>query len=254
MSKLIIVIPDLQVPYHDEGFIRSTRKFVKAMRASPLYRRVEVGQVGDLSDQPETGRWNKSAAGEFAGTFWRGIRDTRQIIADYQFDWIKIGNHDRRVMDYIERYAPALGGPESEITMEWLLRIDPKKTRLHHDPFQMAPGWMCAHGDEGGLSRIPGQTAFGLTIIWDQSVVCGHTHRAGHVSKTIGRPEHRRRLTGMEIGHGMVETAATYIKHGSPNWQKGLGLFVVDRGRTYEHLITMDSDSVFEWNGKVYRP
>lgn len=254
MSKLIIVIPDLQVPYQDEAFIRSTRKFVKAMRASRVYRTVELGQVGDLSDQPEVGRWNKNAAGEHAGTFWGNIRETRRIINEYGFDWIKIGNHDRRVMDYIERYGPALGGPESEITLEWLLRIDPKKTKLQHRHFQMAPGWICAHGDEGGLSPVPGRTAFGLAGLWDQSVVCGHTHRAGTISKTIGLPDTRRRITGMEIGHGMVETAASYVRHGSPNWQKGMGLFVVDRGRTYEHLVMMDSDSHFEWNGKTYKP
>jgi len=254
MSKLIIVIPDLQVPYHDPAFIRSTVKFVKAMRASPLYRTVEVGQIGDLMDQPETGQWNKNAAGEHAGTFWESVRETRDVIARYGFDWVKVGNHDRRVLNYIEKYNPALGGPDSEITLEWMLRIDPKRTKLHHKPFQMAPDWMAAHGDEGGLSPTSGRTAFGLTARWDKSVVCGHTHRAGTVSVTIGTPDNRRRLTGMEIGHGMTEESATYIKHGSPNWQKGLGLFVVERGRTYEHLIMMDSDCSFEWNGRIYRP
>src|SRR3546814_2032735 len=34
---------------------------------------------------------------------------------------------------------------------------------------------------------------------WDASVVCGHTHRAGTVSTTIGMGEsNRRRITGME--------------------------------------------------------
>ena len=254
LSKLIIVIPDLQVPYHDEGFIRSTRKFVKAMRASRTYRTVQVGQIGDLQDQPEVGRWNKGAAGEYAGTFWAGVRETRQVIRDYDFDWVKVGNHDRRVLDYIEKYAPALGGPESEITLESLFQIDPKRTKLHHKPFDMAPGWIAAHGDEGGLSPVSGRTAFNLVSRWGRSVVCGHTHRAGTVSTTIGVPGDRRRLTGMEVGHGMDEESATYIKHGSPNWQQGLGLFVVDRGRTFEHLIMMDSDSTFEWNGRTYKP
>lgn len=254
MSKLIIVIPDLQVPYHDEGYVRSTVKFVKAMRASRLYRSVEVIQIGDLQDQPEVGRWNKGAAGEYAGTFWASVAETQRIIKQYQFDKIKLGNHDLRVMEYITKYAPALGGPDSRITMEWLFEIDPKRTKLELKPFQMAPGWIAAHGHEGGLSPVSGRTAFNLVGRFDQSVVCGHTHRAGTISTTIGLPDARRRLTGMEVGHGMNEESATYIKHGSPNWQKGLGLFVVDRGRTYEHLIMMDSDNTFEWNGKVYRP
>ena len=254
MSKLIIVLADLQVPYQDPAYIKVMLKFTRAMRASPLYRKVEVGQVGDLQDQPEVGRWNKGAAGEYAGTFWEGVRETREIIRVFDFDWIKVGNHDRRVMDYIERYAPALGGPDSEINLEGLFRIDLKRTKLHHKPFDVAPDWICAHGDEGGLSPVAGRTAFGLAARFDRSVICGHTHRAGHVSTTVGTPGNRRRITGMEIGNGMDEESATYIKSGAPNWQKAFGMLVVDRGRTYEHLIMMDSDCSFEWNGKTYRP
>lgn len=254
MAKLIIVLADLQVPYEDPNYIKVMAKFIKAMRSGTTYRNVEVGQIGDLMDQPEVGRWNKGAAGEFAGTFWQSIRDTRKIIKDFQFDWIKAGNHDRRVEDYIAKYAPALNTPDSEINMESLFHIDGKKTKLHRKPFQVAPGWIAAHGDEGGLSPVTGRTAYGLALRWDSSVICGHTHRAGTISNTIGLPDARRRITGLEIGNGMVEEAATYIKSGSPNWQKAFGILVVDRGRTYEHLIMMDSDCSFEWAGRVYRP
>jgi hypothetical protein len=253
MAKLIVVIPDLQVPYQDPEFVRVMLKFVKAMRASRRYTKVEVGQIGDLMDQPTVGRWNKGAAGEFKGTFWAEVRETRKIIEQFQFDWIKIGNHDRRVMDYMEKYAPALGGEDSEWNLEALFRT-PKKTKLLHSPEFIAPGWVAAHGDEGGLSRIAGGTAFAMTATWDASVVCGHTHRAGILSRTVGLPGHRRRLTGMEVGHGMVETAATYIKSKSPNWQRGFGLLVVERGKTYPQLVLLDADNSFTFDGRVYRP
>lgn len=254
MAKLVIILADLQVPYEDPNYIKVMKKFVTAMRKGDTYRQVEVGQIGDLMDQPEVGRWNKGAAGEYAGTFWQGVRDTRKIIADFQFDWIKIGNHDRRVEDYIGKFAPALATEDSEWTLDALLKVDTRKTKLHRKPFQVAPGWVAAHGDEGSLSPVAGRTAYGLSLRWDSSVVCGHTHRAGTVSTTIGLPDSRRRITGLEIGNGMVEAAATYIKSGAPNWQKAFGILVVDRGRTYEHLIMMDSDCSFEWGGKVYRP
>jgi hypothetical protein len=119
----------------------------------------------------------------------------------------------------------------------------------------MAPGWIAAHGDEGALSQIAGRTAFGLTPRWDKSVVCGHTHRAGTVSHTVGLGDgNRRRITGMEVGNGMLEEAATYIKSGAPNWQKGAGIFVVERGVTYDHLIIMQPDCSFAWDGKIWRP
>jgi hypothetical protein len=254
VAKLIIVLADLQVPYHDPAYIKVMHKFTKAMRASRQYRKVEVGQIGDLTDQPETGRWNKGAAGEYAGTFWSGVRTTREIVDLFQFDWIKVGNHDRRVEDYINKYAPALGGDDSEWNLDTLLKL-PRRTKLHRQPFLMAPGWVAAHGDEGAQSPIAGRTAFGLTSRWDASVVCGHTHRAGTVSTTIGLGEgNRRRLTGMEVGHGMLESYATYIKSGAPNWQHAFGLFVVERGRTYDQLVMMSPDNEFTWDGRIWRP
>lgn len=251
--KIIVVLADLQVPYHDPQYIKVMRKFVTDLRRSRQFHRVEVGQIGDFTDQPEPGRWNKGAAGEFAGTFWSGIREAREVANLFGFDWIKVGNHDRRVEDYIERYAPALGGDDSEWNLESLLQL-PKSTRLERDMFQMAPGWIAAHGDEGGLSQIAGQTAFGLTAKWDQSVVCGHTHRAGVVSKTVGLPGNRRRISGMEIGHGMLESSAKYIRSKSPNWQRAFGVFLVRGQQTYDQLVMMSPDCSFTFDGRIWRP
>lgn len=255
MAKLIIVLADLQVPYHDPKYILVMRKFVQEMRASKNWDRVELGQIGDLTDQPETGRWNKGAAGEYKNTFWSNMRITREIIKLLGLDWVKDGNHDRRVEDYIAKYAPALGGDDSEITMESILRIGKgTPTALHRKPFKMAPGWIAAHGDEGGLSQVAGQTAYGLAKRWDSSVVCGHTHRAGSVSTTIGLPGGRRRITGMEVGNGMLEASATYIKSSAPNWQKAFGLFVVEGRQTYEQLIMMTPNCRFTYDGRIYKP
>jgi hypothetical protein len=253
--KLIIVLADLQVPYHDPRYIRVMKRFVDEMRASKSFDQVEVGQIGDLSDQPETGRWNKGAAGEYASTFWSNMRITREIIELFGFDWIKDGNHDRRATDYLQKYTPALGGPDSEITMEWLFRIgNGTATRLERKPFRVAPGWIAAHGDEGGLNSVAGRTAYGLAQRWNTSVMCGHTHRAGTVSTTVGTPGHRRRITGMEIGNGMLESAATYIPSAAPNWQKGAGILVVEGGKTYDQLVMMNPDCSFTWDGRIYKP
>lgn len=248
MSKLIVVLADLQVPYHDPNYLKVMKKFIAAVRPD------ETGQIGDLMDQPEVGRWNKGAAGEYAGTFWKNAKITRQILDDFNFDWIRVGNHDERMETYLQRYAPALSGDDSEFTLEHVLRMADRKTRLERKPFRIGPGWIAAHGHEGSLSPVAGRTAYGLALRWNASVVCGHTHRAGTVSTTVGLPGSRRTITGMEIGHGMLEKHATYIKSGAPNWQKAFGLFVVDGGKTYPHLITMQPDCSFTFDGKVFRP
>lgn len=251
--KLIVVLADIQIPLHDPKYIKVMKGFVTAMRKSKSFD-VEVGQIGDLMDMPEVGRWNKSAAGEYAGTFWSGVRTTRQILDELRFDWVRIGNHDERMELYIEKYAPALAGNGSEFTLESVLRIPDRPTVLHRKPFKMAPGWIAAHGHEGGLSQVAGRTAYGLAQRWNASVVCGHTHRAGTVSTTVGLPGHRRRITGMEIGHGMLEKHATYIKSSAPNWQRAFGVFVVEKGKTYDQLVMMNPDCSFMFDGKVWKP
>jgi hypothetical protein len=60
--------------------------------------------------------------------------------------------------------------------------------------------------------------------------------------------------TGMEIGHGMLEKHAAYIKSGSPNWQKGFGILIVSGGKTHHHVVTMQTDCSFMWDGKMWRP
>lgn len=253
--KLIIVLADLQVPFHDPRYIKVMKKFVDDMRKSKNFDVVEVGQIGDLMDQPQVGRWNKGAAGEYSGTFWKDAKVTREVIELFQFDWVKAGNHDRRVEDYIEKYAPALDGPDSLISMETVFNVGKgTPVKLHRKPFKMAPGWIAAHGDEGGLSQVAGRTAWSLTTRWDASVVCGHTHRAGTVSTTIGLPGRRRVITGMEVGNGMLESSATYIKSSAPNWQKAFGLFIVVGRRTYDQLVMMTPDCHFTYDGRVYKP
>ncbi|MFF8831303.1 hypothetical protein [Streptomyces sp. NPDC015131] len=247
-SELIVVLSDLQVPYHDPSYIKVMKKFIAAVKPS------QKGQIGDLMDQPEVGRWNKGAAGEFSPTFWKNVKITREILDTFDLDWIKVGNHDERMETYIDRYAPALGGPDSEFTLDAILGIKDRKTRLERRPFRVAPGWIAAHGHEGSLSPVPGRTAFGLAQRWNASVMCGHTHRLGTVSTTVGLPGSRRTITGMEIGHGMHEKHATYIKSGSPNWQKGFGILVVDGGHTFHHVVHMRPDCSFTFDGKVWRP
>lgn len=244
---MIVILADLQVPYHDPKYIKVMKKFMDAIRPD------QRGQIGDLMDQPEVGRWNKGAAGEFAGTFWRNIKTTRQLVDELKLDWVKVGNHDERMELYLQRYAPALGGPDSEFTLDSVLHRE-GYVRLERKPFRVAPGWVVAHGHEGSLSPIAGRTAYSLAQRWHASVVCGHTHRLGTVSTTVGLPGSRRTLTGMEIGHGMLEKHATYVKTGAPNWQKGFGILVVDGSKTYHHAVHMQPDCSFSWDGKIWKP
>ncbi len=241
--KSILILPDLQVPYHDTHFVKLMRDFIEDFQPD------DIGQIGDLMDQPQPSRWNKGLAGEYEDTLQEQLDTTKKIIDDLHIQWVKMGNHDERIEAYVERYAPALRSLHA-LRIENLLELEDRGVRVYREPFEVAPGWIAAHGHETrSLSAVSGRTAYGLARRFDSSVVCGHTHRAGIVAETVGLNEHRT-FTGMEVGHGMDLKYATYVQ--SPNWQQAFGILHVDEGQTQPELIPVHNGR-FVYQGKVYK-
>lgn len=248
----IVVLPDIQYPYHDKKFVNALVNFVSD------YCPDELGQIGDLIDQPEPSRWNKGMAGEYAGTLQKSLHGTHDILWQFRnalgYDkpfWVKEGNHDLRVHTYIQRYAPALDGIEA-LAMPRLLRLDELEIDWKYDPFNVAPGWIAAHGHEGSLSKVCGSTALGLAKKYGMSVVCGHTHRLGLQNETRGFMGKLSTITGMEVGNAMDMKQADYLKTGVADWQQGFGLLHVLNGKTHAQIIPVVNRS-FIVDGLVYK-
>lgn len=243
--KQIVIVADLQVPYEDPRYVKAVANYISAVRPD------EVGQIGDLIDLPGPSRWSKGAAAEYAGDLKQHIDATRKILDAIKFDWVKTGNHDERLETYIQRYAPAMASWDV-FSMEAMFETQARGIRLEREPFDVAPGWMAAHGHEGPLKAAAGHTAYHLgKEIFDCSVVCGHTHRAGILSKTVGLGKRQRVITGLEVGHGMAVQYATYIKHKRPNWQQAFGVLWVDGKRVTPQLVSVDGGK-FILDGKAY--
>lgn len=243
--RSILILPDLQIPFHDPGFIKVMEKFIKDFAPD------EVGQIGDFLDQPEPSRWNKGMAGEYEPTLQKSINSGKEIIERLTIEWIKLGNHDERIETYVARYAPALGALDA-LRYENLLELDALGVVYHRKPFRIAPGWLAAHGHEGSLSPVSGRTAFNLASQFDQSVICGHTHRAGVVSRTIGYRGSTRTIHGLEIGHAMDTTKANYIK-GTANWQKAFGLMFVEGKTVQATYVSVKNDNSFIWDRHLWK-
>ena len=105
--KRIVVLSDLQIPYHDSKAVKASIQFVKD------YKPDELWCVGDELDAPEPSRWNKGMAGEYAGTLQDGIDLTRDIMSEYRKAlgkkpfYIQRSNHTDRIDTYMRKYAPA---------------------------------------------------------------------------------------------------------------------------------------------------
>jgi UDP-2,3-diacylglucosamine pyrophosphatase LpxH len=245
----IALLPDSQVPYHDPKFMRALIRFVGDSQPD------KVVHVGDFLDAPEPSRWNKGAAGEYAGTLQDSLDKASGLLGELRAVYggpvvLKMGNHDRRIQDYVRRYAPALGSLRN-LEFEELIQADAHSVEVVHGLYDVAPGWIVAHGDEGSLSRIAGATAAGLATKFGKSVVCGHTHRAGLIPASTGYNGNVRSRWGLEVGHAMNVRQADYLKGGSANWQQAFGILRV-KGRTVLPELVPVVDRRFVVDGAVY--
>lgn len=248
--ETIVCLPDFQVPYHDPKLIRAMFRLISDVQPS------KVIHVGDFLDSPEPSRWSRGAAGEYAGTLQKSLDTAFDVLADLRAAFpsgpvvLKMGNHDRRISDYVTKYAPALG-PLRALEFERLIHADALGVEVSHGLYDVAPGWLVAHGDEGTLSRIAGGTAAGLAAKFGRSVVCGHTHRAGLIPKSTGYNGKTYPVFGMEVGHAMDIKRAGYLKGGAADWQQAIGVLHTNGRTTIPALIPV-VDRKFAFDGTVY--
>lgn len=175
MSKRVVIIPDTQIPYHDERRLRALIRFIGETQPD------EVIHIGDVMDYPQPSRWSKGTAAEFEGNVYVDSQRARTILLEPLREVFSgpigfhSGNHDERCRQYLSKYAPALA-KTGEFDLEKLLGLEEYDIQVLPEFYQVAPGWLTTHGHRGGirLTQKSGQTALGAAIRFGQSVVMGH--------------------------------------------------------------------------------
>ena len=241
----IWLISDLQVPYHDKAAVNAVTQCITDLKKKDDL----VVTVGDEIDLPQISRWTQGKAGEWERTLGRDRDETVAILANLRVDHMIRSNHtDRLFQSLTSRLPGLLGLPELELKN--FLKLDDLGITFHEEAFRVASGWVVMHGDEAGVSQIPGQTAWGLTQKVGMSVACGHTHRLGlrpQTQSVNGRVT--RTLYGLEVGCLMNFKDAKYAK--THNWQQGFGILYVDGQKVTPAAIPIDKKS-FVVEGKRY--
>lgn len=248
MVNTIVAVSDLQVPYHHKRAVSALAKFIKAWRPD------QVICVGDEIDMPQVSRWSKGTAGEYAGGLHKQRDETRRVLESLKVQHVMRSNHSDRLGNYLRQYAPGLAD-EPVLQLAQYMGYAELGITYHHKMWEFAPGWLLAHGDEGGLSQEPGKTALKLAQRTGKSVCCGHTHRAGiqpHTEAHSGK--HVRTVYGMEVGCLMELAQAAYLRSGGANWQLAFGIFYVEGRSVSPHLVYMRPDGSFVWDKKEWKP
>jgi predicted phosphodiesterase len=241
----IVIVSDLQIPYHDPKAVNNLIDFIKR------YKPDRVVSIGDEIDLPQVSKWEKGRMGEYAGTIGKDRDATVKILEQLRVTDVIRSNHTDRLFNYIASYAPGLYGIP-ELQLENFLRLPELGITYWRKPMPIAPNWVAVHGDHGRISQVAGQTALKQALQHGKSLVCGHTHRLGLSSVTeasggiVGRI-----VTGLEVGNLMDFKKAHYT-HGSANWQQGFGLLYVDGRNVTPVAVPVAKDGSFIVEGKRY--
>lgn len=212
--KKVVVVSDLQVPYHDQRAIRNVASFIRRFKPD------QVITIGDEIDLPQISRWTEGTPGWFEQSLGADRDATVEILWDLQVTDMIRSNHTDRLYNVIMKKIPAfLALPE--LKFEKFMKLDELGIKFHRKPLEFAPDWIAIHGDEGSVKPTPGLTALDAARKHGKSVVCGHTHRAGQSAFTeasggvLGRV-----LRGVEVGNLMQFSKAGY----EGNWQLATSL------------------------------
>ena len=243
--KKVVVVSDLQVPFHDPIAVRNVVAFIKKFKPD------QVITIGDEIDLPQISRWTEGTPGWFEQSLGADRDATIEILWDLQVTDMIRSNHTDRLYNVIMKKIPAfLALPE--LKFEKFMKLDELGIKFHRKPLEFAPDWIAIHGDEGSVKPTPGLTALEAARRHGKNVVCGHTHRAGQSAFTeasggvLGRV-----LRGVEVGNLMDFKKAGYTK-GVANWQQAFAVFYVDKKAVTNTIVHIEKDGSFVFEGKRY--
>jgi len=243
--KKVVIVSDMQVPFHDPVAIRNLVAFIKKFKPD------QVITIGDEIDLPQISRWSEHSPGWYEQSLASDRDATVEILWDLQVTDMIRSNHTDRLYNVIMKKIPAfLALPE--LKFEKFMKLDELGIKFHRKPLEFAPDWIAIHGDEGSVKPTPGLTALEAARRHGKSVVCGHTHRAGQSAFTeasggvLGRV-----LRGVEVGNLMQFSKAGYTK-GVANWQQAFAVFYIDKKTVTNTIVHIEKDGSFVFEGKRY--
>ena len=238
------MVPDLQIPYHDERAVRSLSKFIAKQKFD------QVITAGDEIDLPQISRWQEGTPGWYEQTLASDRDKAVEVLWDLQVTDAIRSNHTDRLYNVIMKKIPAfLSLPE--LKFEKFMKFDELGIKFHRQPLEIAKDWIIIHGDTGSVKPTPGLSGLENARKAGKNVIQGHTHRAGASAFTeasggvLGRI-----LRGYEVGHLMDYKKVSYTAN--PNWQQAFLVLYIDGKNVAPVLTYFEKDGSFIFEGKTY--
>ena len=265
--RLLAVLPDQQIPYHDQELHRVVLRWLRQNQPDVLVL------SGDFLDLTSLGTHRKDVRprpGLPGRTELRdGLAVGVAVLGDYAAAAPRAvrlfvpGNHEQRLEAYILRNAEDLGGL---LTLRQLLRLDELGYSWVGAPNGYGPAY--PHGQaiitpklavrHGWLARSgAGATALKTLETLGYSIIVGHTHRQAIVHKTYHEIDGRlRTLQAVEAGtQAMVRGGLGYAV--APDWTPGFATAWLWPDGTFKTelatWITRGESRVLLWGDQQHR-
>lgn len=253
MTKTTLVLPDIQFPFHDKLAMKKLLAVAKDIQPDAIL------QIGDGIDFPTVSRWAKDTALEYMPTLqehidgFKGLlSELREVSPKAQITWLE-GNHDLRLKQFINSYAPALSGLRA-LEVENLFGLAELDVQYVKGPLHIGTNTYAVHGHEsGGYSSTPSAWDTKLTKRYgsDKSFLFGHTHQPFIIHRAFGYDGKVSPRFTMNVGSIMDPVQASYVKDGAVSWVMSFALLRDDGKRVYPELVTM-VDRGFYLEGRKY--
>lgn len=252
-KRRIFFFGDRQIPDHDPILQKAVLRVIRDYKPTDIYevgdlinadRVSSYGHDFDVPRLAEEFKEGKRVLGEMA----RVARTANPAVNLY----FLLGNHERRVQKYVNRYAPELADLEKNgeqvLTVPYLLDLKELgyQTVDYWQEMKIDKDTLVFHGDK--ISEKGGATAQKNIDKFGKSVVAGHTHRLALVFRT----QSDEVKFGMETG-SLCKRNLHYPYSRKPDWQNGFAFLGVDRDGKLHPTVVPIVDGRFTFGGKIYK-
>lgn len=248
INRRYLFFGDLQVPFQSDAALKSLKKLTKTFKFD------EILCVGDELDFNTISRHSEGKPEAFLQTLDKDRELCRNLLFDLGTTIVSRSNHTDRLYKALVKIPGLLNLPELQYAK--FMGFDELGIYYAKEPYRVyGTDFIMAHGDEGVISRLPGQTAINLAKRWGHSAIIGHVHRLGftcHSEAFRGRLE--RLLLGVEVGHtcDMKKMSYLAIKGYYAQWQAGAVIMHVRNGNVSLEMIPFNNDGSFTAMGKTF--
>lgn len=254
-TKTVVVIGDYQIGAHDRGFIEKQCEIIRDIKPDMII------STGDELDATSLGRWVRGLPGEFETSFqeeldqWYVVAKMLNEAAPQAEKRMCRSNHTDRLAVSLNSRLPGLRDLRA-LELPTLMRLD-ELGWIYDNPkgsaTEFLPGVTYSHGDEWSITS-KGQANKAGEMIKERGthVVFGHSHQAGLYTQALGYNFNMNTKWALNVGSGMAYDQADYIKKGSPNWSRGVGIIHYD-GKEAHPDLRLEVNGKIRYDGRTYR-